>query len=67
MQDDLYKHFQTEGDKGFPNEASVTFIDKMDGKGLKKRERYWMRTLNTMEPYGFNIPHSVYSAHTLIH
>ena len=31
----------------------------------KKRERYWMRTLKTMEPYGFNIADSVQSAHTL--
>ena len=32
MQEHLYKHFQTEGHKGFLNEASVTFIDKTDGK-----------------------------------
>ena len=30
MQKHLYKHFQTEGHKGFLNEASVTFIDKTD-------------------------------------
>ena len=59
MQEDLYKDFQSEGHKGFLNEASVTFIDKTDGKNPKKRESYWMRTLKTMEPYGLNIADSV--------
>ena len=35
MQEQLYKHFQTESHKGFLNETSVTFIDKTDGE--KKR------------------------------
>ena len=52
------KHFQTEGHKGFLNEASVTFIDRTDGKDPKNRERYWIRKLKTMEPYGFNIADS---------
>ena len=55
----LYKHFWNEGHKGFLNEASVTFIDKTHRKDPKKRERYWMRTLKTMEPYGYNIADSV--------
>ena len=59
MQEHLYKYFQTEGHKGFLNEASVTFIDKTDGQDPKKRERCWMRTLKTMEPYGLNIADSV--------
>ena len=60
MQEHLYKHFQLEGHKGFLNEASsVTFIDKTDGKDLKKGERYRMQTLKTMEPYGLNIADSV--------
>ena len=58
MQERLYKHCQTEGHKGFLNEASVTFIEKTDGKDPKNRERYWMRTLKTMEPYGLNIADS---------
>ena len=37
----------------------VDFIDKTDGKDPKKRERYRMRTLKTMEPYGLNIADSV--------
>ena len=59
MQEHLYKHFQAEGHKSFLNEASVTYIDKTDGKYPKKRERCWMRTLKTMEPYGLNIAGSV--------
>ena len=58
MQKHLHKHFQTEGHKGFLNEASVILIDKLDRKDSKKRERYWMRTLKTMEPYGLNIADS---------
>ena len=38
MQEHLYKYFQTEGHKGFLNEASVTFIDKTDGKVPKKEK-----------------------------
>ena len=53
MQEHLYKHFQMEGHKGFLNEASVTFIDKTDGKDLKKGERY------RMQYYGLNIADSV--------
>ena len=48
-----------EGHKGFLNEASVTFIDKTDGKDLKKTERHWMQTLKTVEPHGLNIADSV--------
>ena len=59
MQGHLYKHFQREGYKGFLNEASVTFIDKTDGKDPKNRERFWIRTWKTMKPYGLNIAHSV--------
>ena len=51
MQEHLCKHFHTEGYKSFLGEASVTFIE---GKKMKKRERYWMRTLKTMKHYGLN-------------
>ena len=36
MQLHLYKHFQIKGHKVLLNKASVTFIDKTDGKDLKK-------------------------------
>ena len=32
---------------------------KMDGSEPKKQEDYWMKTLNTMAPYGLNIEDSV--------
>ena len=38
MQGHLYKHFQTEGQKGFLNEPSVTFIVKIDRKDPKKEK-----------------------------
>ena len=59
MQKHLHKHFQTEGYKGFLNEASVTFIDKTMEKIRKKRARHWVRTLKAMEPYGLNIAECV--------
>ena len=39
MQEHLHKYFQTEGHKSFLNEASVTFIDKTDGKDPPKKEQ----------------------------
>ena len=45
--------------RGFLNKASVTFIDKTNGKDPKKREICWIQTLETMESYGLNIPDSV--------
>ena len=59
MQEHLYKHFMTEGKKGFLNEVRVTFINKTNVKDLKKRGRYWMQTLKTMKPYGLNIEDNV--------
>ena len=38
MQGHLYGHFQTEGHKGFLNEALATFIDKTDGNIQKERK-----------------------------
>ena len=65
MQEHLYKYFQTEGHKGFLSEASVTLIDKRDGRNQKKRIIYWMRILKTIEPYGLNVAYSMWLAHTL--
>ena len=39
MQKHLYKDFQTESHKGCLNEASVTFINKTDGKNSNKRRK----------------------------
>ena len=56
---DVYKNTYiiiswSEGHKEFLNEPSVTFTKKTDGKDPKKRERYWMRILKTVEPYDFD-------------
>ena len=45
MQEHLYKHFQTEGHKGFLNETSGTFIDETDEKGQKKERGQHIGTL----------------------
>ena len=39
MQEQLNKHFSSESDKGFLNQASVTFIDKTNGKDQKKKKK----------------------------
>ena len=58
LQDTYANIFRGRVKKVFLNEASVTCIDKADEKDPEKRERYWMRTLKTMEPYGLNIADS---------
>ena len=44
---------------GSLNNASITFIDKTDGKNLKKREDYWRKTLKTYSPFGLNVEDSI--------
>ena len=39
MQEHLYKHFMTEGQKGFLNEVRVTFINKTNVKGSGKKRK----------------------------
>ena len=65
MREHLCQYFWSEGDKGFLNEVSGTFIDKTYRKNPKNRERYWMQTWKTIESYGLNTA-SVWSAHTLL-
>ena len=65
MQEHFYRHFSSQGHRGFLNDVSVTLITlhyisyKIDGSDPKQREDYWMKTLNTMAPYGLNIEDSV--------
>ena len=54
MQEHLFKHFNSMGQDGFLNNASITLIDKTDGKNLEKREDYWRRTLKIYSPFGLN-------------
>ena len=61
MQEHLYRHFSSPSHRGFHNYVSVTLIDKTDGSDPKKQEDYWVKTLKTMGPYGWNIEDSVSS------
>ena len=59
MQEHLYKHFCDSEHCGFPNDVSVTFIDKTDPINPLQRENYWKHTLKTFAPYGLNIKENV--------
>ena len=59
MQEDLYKHLESERHSGFREDGSVILIDKTDGSNPTKRETYWMRTLKTIAPYGLNVVNGV--------
>ena len=43
----LYRDFNSPGHTEFLNDVSVTLIDKTDRWGPKKREDYWMKTLES--------------------
>ena len=43
----------------FFGNASITLIDKKDGKDPKRTGNNWMRTLKTLCPFGHNIEDSV--------
>ena len=58
MQENYYKHFESEGHTEFLDNVSITLIDKTDGSNPTKRENYWMRTLKTFAPYGLNVKDS---------
>ena len=56
MQEHLYEYFYSNYDHNcFLEDVTITLIDKTDGKDPKDRENYWMRTLKTLAPDGFNI------------
>ena len=55
MQQHFHEHFNSTGHTGFLNDVSITLIDKTDGSNPTKREYFWIRTLRTMSPLGFNI------------
>ena len=50
-QEHLFEHFNSEEHNGFLHDASVTLIDKTDGKNPAKREH----TLKTLAPHGLNV------------
>ena len=59
MEKHIFEHFNNEGHTGFPENDSVTFIDKTDSQNPEKRKNYWTHTLKTMVPWGLNILNSV--------
>ena len=59
MQEHLFKHFNGEGQHGFLEDVSITFIYKTDPSEPLKRENYWQSVLKKMAPLGLNIEDSV--------
>ena len=55
MQQHFHEDFNSTGHTGFLNDVLITLIDKTDGSNPTKREYFWIRTLRTMSPLGFNI------------
>ena len=54
-QKSLYKHFLSDGHQSLEENVSICGIDKTDPSDLHKREYHWMRTLETIAPFGLNI------------
>ena len=50
MQEHILGNFNSEGNTGFLENVSVTFIDKIDSQNPEKRENCWIHTLKTMVP-----------------
>ena len=53
-QKSMHEHFLRDGNQSFEENVSICLTDKTDRSGQHKREAYWMRTLKTIEPFGFN-------------
>ena len=51
--------FDSKGHEGFLKDVLITLTDKTDASDPKRRENYWMRTLKTLAPVGFNVEDSV--------
>ena len=58
MQEHLFEDFKSKSHSSFLGNVSVTLIDRTNGKDLKRRENYWMRTLKTCAPFELNIEDS---------
>ena len=57
MQSHLYEHFQLPDNTVFLQDIYVTLIDidKIDPRAPTKREDYWIHTLKSKAPMGFNV------------
>ena len=50
----FFAHFRTAGQSGFINDTELRFIDKTDPSDPTRREDFWIDTLKTRYPRGFN-------------
>ena len=55
MQRHLYEYFNLPGHSRFLNDVSATLADKTDPKDPTKRKDFWIQTLKTKAPLGFNV------------
>ena len=57
MRSHLYEHFQLPDHTDFLQDTYVTLIeiDKTDPRAPTKREDYWIHTLKSKAPMGFNV------------
>ena len=60
MQEQIFKHFNSEVHTGFLD-ISITFIDKTDSQNPEKRENCRIHTLKTMVPWGIDILNIVWA------
>ena len=68
MQEHLYEQFYSDGHNGFLEDATVTLINKTDGKDPKIRENYLMRTLKMLALDGIIIQDQIlYIPHIIIY
>ena len=54
MQEHLFRHSDSEDHSGFLENASITLIDKTDGRDANRKDDYWRRTLKTYAHCGLN-------------
>ena len=50
-----FEHFSEEGHNSFPEDVSITLIDKTNPSNPLQRENYWRSTLKTMPSWGLNV------------
>ena len=55
LQEHLFEQFNSERHNGILHDASVTLINKTDGKNSIKREHFWPHTLKTLAPHGLKV------------
>ena len=59
MQEHSFRHSDSEDHNGFLENASITLIDKTDGRAATNKEDYWSRTLKTSADFWLNGEYSV--------